>query len=89
MLGKSGFRNAFEQKLRYPIITEEDINQVDPDCIFLSSEPFPFTEKHVKEFNRIFPDIKIEKVDGEMFSWYGSRVLQSIPYFKELQSWCI
>ncbi len=88
MLNKSGFRNAFEQKMRYPIITKEDIIKADPDCIFLSSEPFPFTEKHVRKFERVFPNIQIKMVDGEMFSWYGTRVLQTIPYFKKLHLQC-
>lgn len=63
-----GFENAVSEP-RYP-----EVKSIKPDLIFLSSEPYPFKEKHVKEFQQLFPDSKIILVDGEMFSWYGSRL---------------
>ena len=56
----------------------------NPDFIFLSSEPFPFKEKHIAEFQSICPNVKIKLVDGELFSWYGSRLLKAPEYFREL-----
>jgi len=50
----------------------------------LSSEPFPFKAKHVEEFQTQFPDKTIKIVDGEYFSWYGSRLLGAYKYFKTL-----
>jgi len=50
----------------------------------LSSEPFPFKQKHVEELGLEFPSAKILLVDGEMFSWYGSRLLKAPKYFEEL-----
>ena len=56
----------------------------DPDLIFLSSEPYPFKEKHIAELNLILPGAPVRLVDGELFSWYGSRLLRSPMYFSGL-----
>jgi len=69
---------------RYPEIKLSELNNFHPTYVFLSSEPFPFKEKHVKEIQNYFPNSKILLVDGEFFSWYGSRLLQSFKYFSEL-----
>lgn len=82
MMARSGFVNIFNEKERYPIITLDDIAQECPDYIFLSSEPYPFQTKHIKEFESINIPVKI--VDGEMFSWYGTRLLKSWEYFRSL-----
>jgi hypothetical protein len=63
----------------------EEIKRAEPDCIFLSSEPYPFKEKHIQELSEICPHAQIELVDGELFSWYGSRLLHSVKYLKTLQ----
>lgn len=86
MLQAAGYQNAFEDQSRYPEISQEALVEAKPDLIFLSSEPFPFKEKHIKSFQEICPQAKVLIVDGELFSWYGSRLLQSVTYFKKLQS---
>jgi ABC-type Fe3+-hydroxamate transport system substrate-binding protein len=86
MLEAAGFQNAFANKTRYPEITAENLQAVQPDLIFLSSEPYPFTQKHVVELQRICPSAQILLVDGEVFSWYGSRLLQASDYFRKLRS---
>lgn len=69
-----GFTNSAKNlNGRYPELLENEIN---PDYIFLSSEPYPFAEKHVKEFEKIYPKSKCFIVDGEVFSWYGPRILK-------------
>jgi len=83
MMTRAGYLNSFSDKERYPIITLDDIAKEAPDYIFLSSEPFPFQEKHKAEFESLGIPVKI--VDGEMFSWYGTRLLKSWAYFKELR----
>jgi ABC-type Fe3+-hydroxamate transport system substrate-binding protein len=84
MLTRCGFENVFLNLNRYPIITADMLAAINPEYIFLSSEPYPFSEKHVAEFGHICPDAVIKIVDGEMFSWYGSRLLQSASYFQKL-----
>lgn len=77
--------NAFSKKERYPIIELSELSEIENlDVIFLSSEPFPFDEKHVLELQKVFTSTKIILVDGEFFSWYGSRLLYAFDYFKTL-----
>ena len=85
MLGRMGLQNLFSQKKRYPETTLEELAALQPQVILLSSEPFPFQEKHTEEFRRHCPAAVIKLVDGEMFSWYGSRLLLAAPYFAKLR----
>lgn len=80
MLNLSGFENVVQG--RYPEITEKDFNRTE--LILLSSEPYPFREKHRQELQQQFPGKKVLLVDGEMFSWYGSRMLKAGEYFRNL-----
>lgn len=85
MLSMNGFENAFRSNDRYPEIREEDLQDPDIDLILLSSEPFPFGSKHLKELqNQVSEHTKVVLVDGECFSWYGSRLLRAFSYFKDL-----
>lgn len=86
MLRRAGFRNAFAGLGRYPEITAEQLASLAPEHIFLSSEPYPFGEKHLTEFQEICPAAKIQVVDGELFSWYGSRLRLSAAYFQQLRA---
>jgi ABC-type Fe3+-hydroxamate transport system substrate-binding protein len=79
MLSKVGFENIM-QLIRYPEISREIIEGLKPDYVLLSSEPYPFNEKHLEQFSKIFPDAKVRLVDGEMFSWYGSR-MRKLPEY--------
>ena len=83
ILLRAGLKNAFDLQ-RYPQVGLADIQRANPNFIFLSSEPYPFKEKHIIEFQKICPDAKIFIVDGEMFSWYGSRLLLASAYLKNL-----
>lgn len=85
MLELAGFTNVFKGRKRYPETTISEIKSLNPQVILLSSEPYPFLQKHVSEFKNELPGIKIILVDGEMFSWYGSRMLQSAAYIKALR----
>jgi ABC-type Fe3+-hydroxamate transport system substrate-binding protein len=83
MLLQLGLTNVISQS-RYPQLTDRTIQQLIPDLILLSSEPFPFKETHKAELQHLLPQARILPVDGEMFSWYGSRMLQAADYFKML-----
>ncbi|KQS93154.1 helical backbone metal receptor [Chryseobacterium sp. Leaf394] len=84
VLQEIGFKNLFEDRKRYPEIQVEDL--AGADVIMLSSEPFPFKEKHILELKEIYPNKKIMIVDGEAFSWYGTHIAKCEDYFKELVS---
>ena len=86
MLGVFGLRNAFADIDRYPEVTAAQIAASKPDLIFLSSEPYSFSERHIAEFQQICPDARIHIVDGEMFSWYGSRLRYVSAYLKQLRN---
>ena len=87
MLRLNKFENVFEnnnfESNRYPEIQLEELKKHDLDYVFLSSEPYPFSEKDKNDFDH-FTNAKIEIVDGEMFSWHGSRLLLALEYFKKL-----
>lgn len=84
MLLRCGFVNAFAELSRYPEITPELLQQADPQVILLSSEPYPFKEKHIAEFQELCPGALIKVVDGEMFSWYGSRLVHAPAYLQSV-----
>lgn len=84
ILSEIGFENIFENKTRYPVIETEYL--AEADIIMLSSEPFPFKEKHIEELREFYPNKKIMIVDGEAFSWYGTHIAKCENYFKELIS---
>jgi ABC-type Fe3+-hydroxamate transport system substrate-binding protein len=85
LLETAGFQNLFADQQRYPQISIEDLKRANCRLLLLSSEPYPFKQKHVVELQEHLPDTKILLVDGEMFSWYGSRLLQAPAYFQNLQ----
>ncbi len=82
MLEYCNFKNLFNYKTRYPEIALQEIKDLSPELLLLSSEPYPFKQQHIDELQKYLPDTKILLVDGEMFSWYGSRLLMSVNYFK-------
>lgn len=85
MLGRAGFQNVFAHQMRYPEVSLEQLAAAQPDVLLLSSEPYPFAEKHFGPLREACPKAKIMVVDGEMFSWYGSRLLAAPGYFEGLR----
>ncbi len=86
MLQKCGLNNIFKTKNRYPSIDINQLSIANCQLLLLSSEPYPFKQKHIDELQVQLPHTKILLVDGEMFSWYGSRLLKATEYFKELSA---
>jgi len=86
MLQLNGYQNCITTAARYPELSNAAIRKLNPDCVFLSSEPFPFAEKHCASLQEILPQAKIKLVDGEFFSWYGSRLIDAFRYFKTLHA---
>ncbi len=86
MLRAAGFQNAFAGQTRYPEIVPDELRIANPNLIFLSSEPYPFAQKHVAELQAICPSARVLIVDGEVFSWYGSRLLRADRYFRNLRT---
>jgi ABC-type Fe3+-hydroxamate transport system substrate-binding protein len=91
--GRTTFIDAMLQRLhlrsvfaagRYPETTLEEMKALSPEVVLLSSEPYPFKEQHIREIQNALPQSAVLLVDGELFSWYGSRLLHAPPYFRQL-----
>ncbi len=80
ILNHLGFNNLIRET-RYPQLNMEELIKLQPELLFLSSEPYPFKEKDMLNFQEMLPQTKIELVDGELFSWYGSRLKLAPTYF--------
>jgi len=83
ILTRGGFVNVIKEK-RYPELTAVEMHALNPEIIFMSSEPYPFKENHIEELRVYFPESEIKLVNGELFSWYGSRLIQTPSYLLEL-----
>lgn len=85
MLEEIGLKNMFAHQTRYPIIQNLQTTYFEKcNLVLLSSEPYPFTETHIKELQTQLPNAKILLVDGEYFSWYGSKIMEAPTYFQQL-----
>lgn len=82
-LNACGFENVFADQNRYPVVSVEDFTWMGCDAIFLSSEPYPFKQAECAELERI-TGIPCRLVDGEAFSWYGSRIPGGLRYGRDL-----
>jgi ABC-type Fe3+-hydroxamate transport system substrate-binding protein len=80
---RMGWRNVLAGQMRYPEVSPQMLADAGVDLVLLSSEPYPFKEKHIAEISKILPAAKILLVDGEMFSWYGSRMLKAVSYLSD------
>ena len=88
MLCRQGFINAFADRTdsRYPIITDAELRKTNPEILFLSSEPFRFKAHHREELQQILPESRIHLLNGELLSWYGSRLCQfDRKFFDEIR----
>ena len=79
-----GLHNVFGGMDRYPAATIKELREKNAELVLLSSEPYPFTQNNIEELTKELPGTKILLVDGEIFSWYGSRMGQVLSYAKEL-----
>ncbi len=81
MLQLLGFENLADQlEGRYPVITQEDLLKLQPEILLMSSEPFPFSEKHRPDIEKLFPQAQIRFVQGEPFTWFGAYPLEAKDY---------
>lgn len=71
---------------RYPEIDLNELRILSPDLVFLSTEPYPFKTEHFDAIQKVLPQAQVILVDGEMFSWYGSRLVKAVQYLFQLQN---
>ena len=83
LINRLGLVNT-AQEARYPIIETEALKSLELDWVFLSSEPFPFKDKHCEELQYLLPQARVVLADGEAFSWYGTRMISAVKAFEAL-----
>lgn len=76
--------NVFNGRTRYPKLDLEELQRYNPDLVLLSSEPYPFKEKHLAQVEEACPAARVLLVEGEWFSWYGSHMKHA---FERLNVW--
>jgi ABC-type Fe3+-hydroxamate transport system substrate-binding protein len=69
---------------RYPVVPVDAPGLRDIERVLLSSEPYRFGSAHMREAEQWLPHAKVQLVDGEMLSWYGSRAAQGLAYLRTL-----
>ncbi|SBT04932.1 hypothetical protein ACCAA_20046 [Candidatus Accumulibacter aalborgensis] len=76
--------------VRYP---EVDLSVLlrEVDVVLLSSEPYTFRERHLRELCRRqlageLPPAPSALIDGEMVSWYGTRAIAGLAYLRTLRT---
>lgn len=84
MLSLLGYTNVLADKTRYPELSIDQILNLNPQHVFFSSEPFPFKDEHMAVLKERLPNANIRIVDGQFFSWYGSRLLKAANYFNQI-----
>jgi hypothetical protein len=81
-----GFETAIHRDdERYPQVTMDQIEESEPDLLLFTSEPFPYSSGELEVFQDKIPNCKKLVVNGEYFSWYGSRMIKSFQYFIQLK----
>jgi ABC-type Fe3+-hydroxamate transport system substrate-binding protein len=89
LIAEAGGENVFADRTdRYPQISAEELGEADPHLVLLSSEPFPFTERHIDELVELtsLPRDRFVLVDGELLSWHGPRTGEGVQYAREVLS---
>ncbi len=85
LLQLNRLENVFsEEDSRYPEIDLGDLGQKKVQLLLLSTEPYPFKEDHVERLRLEVKEARVLIVDGEYFSWYGSRLTAAFTYFRQL-----
>ena len=66
---------------RYPALSPNMLGSLQADLCLLSSEPYPFRDKHLAEVRTLLGGhTPVHLIDGEMVSWYGSRAVAGLRY---------
>lgn len=88
IMTRGGFANVFDDRTRYPEVTLDALRTASPDVLLLPDEPFPFPQKNAfsDDLREGLPDTRIQFVDGQLFSWYGPRLLEAPAYLADLHA---
>lgn len=85
MLALVNWRTVPRQSaVRYPAIEPARLDET-ADLVLLSSEPYPFRDRHIEEIRgHLGREIDARLIAGDMVSWYGSRAIAGVTYLGQL-----
>ncbi len=69
---------------RYPVLRGDEAWLAGVERVLLSSEPFNFSDEHLRQAQALCPQARVQRVDGELLSWYGPRALAGLRYLRDL-----
>jgi ABC-type Fe3+-hydroxamate transport system substrate-binding protein len=95
LLSLCGAENVFaaEERSRYPHVTLQEIEEAQPECILLPSEPFAYTDSDMGAFASLLPAVpaiqhdRILRIDGRLLFWHGTRLGEAIRSLPALLAW--
>ncbi|MFN3629037.1 MAG: helical backbone metal receptor [Casimicrobiaceae bacterium] len=71
---------------RYPEVAADASEWQHAEVVFLSSEPYRFTQDDVRRLSARMPRGQpVKLIDGEMVTWFGSRAPRAIDYLCALR----
>lgn len=88
IMTRGGFANVFADQTRYPEVSLDALASANLDILLLPDEPFPFPQKESfsDDLRRALSDATVQFVDGQLFSWYGPRLLDTPGYLTDLHA---
>lgn len=88
VMRQGSLTSPWSDAARYPQISLDDLAAANLDAILCSTEPFPFHQKDAftDDIRAACPDTPVHVVDGQCFSWYGPRLLDTPTYLRELRA---
>ena len=84
LLAQLGVRNVLADHAQaYPTVELADVAALQPDLVLLPSEPYPFAQRHVAEYQRALPGARVVLVDGQDLFWWGVRTAAAVQRLRE------
>jgi ABC-type Fe3+-hydroxamate transport system substrate-binding protein len=88
VLEVSGGENICGRATRYPVVTLQEIEALQPEVVLLPDEPYPFSAEDLPEFYALYipaaREDRIHLVDGKLLTWYGPRMAGSLTQISAL-----
>lgn len=87
LLSLNKYTNIYNAQNYLPKINPKRIrHDGDPEILFFPSKPFTFEDQHAFEISEYTNRSSAVFIDGEMFGWFGSRLIKAFEYFKTLRN---
>jgi len=88
VLKTCGGENVCGERTRYPVVTLEEVEAMQPEVVLLPDEPYPFSAEELPEFYALdvpaTHEDRIHLIDGKLLTWYGPRMAGSLMQLSAL-----